>query len=131
MHPNPAFLGEGRDRNLALSRGRGGLASPCGNGAGGPLAAHVPFLLSDEAGAAGLHLARSDPVVRAGLPASAVMIVSGPDACVSPDWSGAWDQVPPWNHGAVHLAGGDAGARAIADLMRGWGRCGDPRAWPS
>jgi len=33
------------------------------------LAAHVPFLLSDDGRTVGLKLARSNPLVRAGLPA--------------------------------------------------------------
>ncbi len=33
------------------------------------------------------------------------MIVSGPDAYISPDWYGTLDQVPTWNYIAVHLRG--------------------------
>ena len=75
------------------------------NGPEGPLMAHVPFLLSDDGAVADLHLARSNPIARAGLPVVAVLIVSGPDAYVSPDWYGADDQVPTWNYVAVHLRG--------------------------
>lgn len=108
MHPNPAFRQEPRDRNLTFARSRGfGILSV--NGAEGPLAAHVPFLLSDDAGFADLHLARSNPIARAGLPLPAVIIVSGPDAYVSPDFYGPHmqvpDQVPTWNYVAVHLRG--------------------------
>jgi len=39
------------------------------------------------------------------LPASAVLIVSGRDAHVSPDRYGLPDQVPTWNKVAVHLRG--------------------------
>ena len=39
------------------------------------------------------------------LPAPAVLIVSGPDAYISPDWYGVPDQVPTWNYVAVHLRG--------------------------
>jgi transcriptional regulator len=52
-----------------------------------------------------LHLARSNPIARAALPAPALLAVSGPDAYVSPDWYGAVDQVPTWNYTAVHLRG--------------------------
>jgi transcriptional regulator len=108
MHPNPAFRQEPRDRNLAFARSRGfGILSA--NGPDGPLAAHVPFLLSDDADFADLHLARSNPIARAGLPLPAVIIVSGPDAYVSPDFYGPHaqvpDQVPTWNYVAVHLRG--------------------------
>ncbi len=71
----------------------------------GVLAAHVPFVLEGDRLAA--HLARSNPIarrLRRG-PAPALMIVSGPDAYVSPDWYGEADLVPTWNYVAVHLAG--------------------------
>jgi transcriptional regulator len=108
MHPNPAFRQEPRDRNLALARARGfGVLSV--NGPDGPLAAHVPFLLDADAAHAELHLARSNPIARADLPAPALIVVSGPDAYVSPDWYGppheVPDQVPTWNYVAVHLRG--------------------------
>ena len=108
MHPNPAFRQTPADRNLAFARARGfGILSV--NGPDGPLAAHVPFLLSDDASFAELHLARSNPIARAGLPAAALLVVSGPDAYVSPDWYGPHaevpDQVPTWNYVAVHFRG--------------------------
>ncbi len=106
MHPNPAFRSAQMEENLAFARTRGfGIVSV--NGAEGPLAAHVPFLLSPDASFAELHLARSNPVGRACLadPVPAVIMVSGPDAYVSPDWYGVDDQVPTWNYIAVHLRG--------------------------
>lgn len=104
MHPNPAFRGAADEQNLAFARARGfGVLSV--NGPEGPLAAHVPFLLSEDSTVAELHLARSNAIARAGLPAPAVMIVTGPDAYISPDWYGAEDQVPTWNYVAVHLRG--------------------------
>jgi transcriptional regulator len=68
------------------------------------VAAHVPFVAGGDGAWVDLHLARSNPVIRA-CPAPAVMIVSGPDAYVSPDWYGVPDQVPTWNYVAVHLRG--------------------------
>jgi transcriptional regulator len=108
MHPNPAFRQEPRDRNLAFARNRGfGILSV--NGPEGPLAAHVPFLLNGDGSIAELHLARSNAIVRAGLPAPALITVAGPDAYVSPDFYGPHtevpDQVPTWNYVAVHLRG--------------------------
>ncbi|MCX7286676.1 MAG: FMN-binding negative transcriptional regulator [Rhodobacterales bacterium] len=108
MHPNPAFRQTSRDRNLAYARARGfGILAV--NGPDGPLAAHVPFLLNDDATMADLHLARSNAIVRAGLPAPALIAICGPDAYVSPDWYGPHeqvpDQVPTWNYVAVHLRG--------------------------
>jgi transcriptional regulator len=108
MHPNPAFRQTPLDRNLAFARARG-FGALSVNGPDGPLAAHVPFLLNDDASFADLHLARSNPIARAGLPAPALIAVSGPDAYISPDWYGPHeqvpDQVPTWNYVAVHLRG--------------------------
>jgi transcriptional regulator len=108
MHPNPAFRQTPAECNIAFARARGfGVLSV--NGPEGPLAAHVPFLLNDDASFADLHLARSNAIVRAGLPAPALLAVSGPDAYISPDWYGPHDQVPDqvptWNYVAVHLRG--------------------------
>jgi transcriptional regulator len=104
MHPNPAFRQSPRDRNLAFARQRGfGLLTV--NGPDGPLAAHVPFQLSDDAATVDFHLARSNPIARAGLPMPALLAVAGPDAYVSPDWYDLPDQVPTWNYVAVHLRG--------------------------
>ncbi len=104
MHPNPAFRKTATDHNLAFARARGfGVLSV--NGPAGPLMAHVPFLLSDDGATADLHLARSNAVIAAGLPAQAVLAVMGPDAYISPDWYGVPDQVPTWNYIAVHLRG--------------------------
>ncbi|MEO5615939.1 MAG: FMN-binding negative transcriptional regulator [Cypionkella sp.] len=106
MHPNPAFRSTPLEDNLAFARARGfGVLSV--NGADGPLAAHVPFLLSPDASFAELHLARSNPVGRACLagPIPALIAISGPDAYISPDWYGVEDQVPTWNYIAVHLRG--------------------------
>lgn len=108
MHPNPAFRQTARDQNLAFARARGfGVLTI--NGPEGPLAAHIPFLLNEGASHAELHLARSNPIARAGLPLPALLAVSGPDAYISPDWYGPHaqvpDQVPTWNYVAVHLRG--------------------------
>jgi transcriptional regulator len=120
MHPNPVFRGGSVEENLAFARARGfGVLSV--NGVDGPLAAHVPFLISDDSGFAELHLARSNAIARVcgdGVPA--MIAVSGPDAYISPDWYGVDDQVPTWNYVAVHLRGrlvplADAALRAHVD----------------
>jgi transcriptional regulator len=141
MHPNPAFRQEPRDRNLAFARARGfGVVTV--NGPEGPLAAHVPFLLSDDASFAELHLARSNPIARADLPAPALIAVSGPDAYISPDWYGPHaevpDQVPTWNYVAVHLRGvleplPDDALRTHVDALSAEheGRIAGKRPWTS
>lgn len=104
MHPNPAFRSAESADNLTFARNRGfGMLTL--NGPDGPIAAHVPFLISADATTIDLHLARSNPIARSPLPAKALIAVSGPDAYISPDWYGVPDQVPTWNYVAVHLRG--------------------------
>ena len=108
MHPNPAYRQEPQARALDFARERGfGTLTVAGSGAGpdGVLAAHVPFLLED--GLVAAHLVRSNPLarlLREG-PSAALMIVTGPDGYISPDWYGEPDRVPTWNYLAVHLRG--------------------------
>jgi transcriptional regulator len=103
MHPNPAFRKVNDDATLAFLRARafGVLAV---NAEGGPLLSHVPFLMSEDATSADMHLVRSNPIARLD-DVPAVIAVSGPDGYVSPDWYGIDDQVPTWNYVAVHIRG--------------------------
>jgi transcriptional regulator len=104
MHPNPAFREHDQARALVTARQRGfGVLTV--TAPEGVLASHVPFVL--EATAVGAHLSRGGAVARhlRHGPAQALLIVSGPDAYVSPDWYGLDDQVPTWNYVAVHLRG--------------------------
>jgi transcriptional regulator len=108
MHPNPAFRENDQARALVTARERGfgvlTVPGPAGS-SGAVLASHVPFVL--EATTVAAHLSRAGDVarhLRRG-PAEALLIVSGPDAYVSPDWYGMDDQVPTWNYVAVHLRG--------------------------
>lgn len=103
MHPNPAFRTVAADESLAFVRARGfGVLAV--NAEAGPLLAHVPFLVSGDGASADLHLVRSNPIARLD-DGPAVIVVSGPDGYVSPDWYGMDDQVPTWNYVAVHLRG--------------------------
>jgi len=103
MHPNPIYRKAGADQNLDFARSRG-FGTLMTNGAEGPLAAHVPFVLGD--GFAEVHLVRSNPIARLlGAPVPALLAVVGPDGYVSPDRYGMEDQVPTWNYIAVHLRG--------------------------
>jgi transcriptional regulator len=105
MHPNPAFRGEAEALNLAFARTRG-FGTLCVNGDQGPMLAHVPFWLNDDATGGELHLVRSNPIARAVTgPTTAVIAVMGPDGYISPDWYGDPAQVPTWNYVAVHLRG--------------------------
>lgn len=106
MHPNPIFRKTHAAESIAFARARS-FGTLVLNGDPLPLLAHVPFLLSDEADSAGLHLVRSNPIARAlksgALPAK--LSVLGPDSYISPDWYGVPDQVPTWNYVAVHFEG--------------------------
>jgi transcriptional regulator len=85
--------------------------------AGGPLAAHIPFVLRRDQGAYGTlvaHVARIDPLARhlgEGPEAheaqgghEALAIFSGPKAYVSPQWYES-DGLPTYNFLAVHAYG--------------------------
>ena len=104
MHPNSIFRRESPEtaREFAAERGFGTFTVA---GPQGVLAAHVPFVLDEERVLA--HLVRVNPLARhlAGGPARALLIVSGPDGYVSPDWYGEPQLVPTWNYAAVHLRG--------------------------
>jgi transcriptional regulator len=105
MHPNPAFRGRPASANLEFAQRRG-FGQLSVNGSFGPLAAHVPFVLSEDGSEALLHLTRSNPIVQLlDQPLPALLSVTGPDAYVSPDWYGVPDQAPTWNYVAVHLRG--------------------------
>lgn len=107
MHPNPAFRTPTRAQNLEFAQTRGfGILSI--NGDNGPLASHIPFVMDPDKTTIDAHLVRSNPIVSALGKAGdiqAVLIVSGQDGYISPDWYGVEDQVPTWNYVAVHIRG--------------------------
>lgn len=104
MHPNPVFRQEPSARLLKFVRERGfGVFTAAGPR--GVLAAHVPFVLEQEGVAA--HLVRANPLAQHLLegPAAALLIVSGPDSYISPDWYRTPGKLPTWNYVAVHIRG--------------------------
>lgn len=105
MHPNPVYHTETEAQNIVFARARAfGILAV--NGEAGPLMAHVPFLIDEDAAYLHLHLVRSNPIARAlNSPLPARIAVSGADGYVSPDWYEVPDQVPTWNYVAVHLTG--------------------------
>ncbi|MFL4469191.1 FMN-binding negative transcriptional regulator [Tateyamaria armeniaca] len=105
MHPNPVFHDQTAQANLAFAHARAfGILAV--NGEAGPLMAHVPFLIDEDASHLHLHLVRSNSIARAlKAPMAARIAVSGADGYVSPDWYEVPDQVPTWNYVAVHLTG--------------------------
>ena len=104
MHPNPVFRRESRESALDLARERG-FGTFTVAGPEGVLAAHAPFVLDE--GRILAHLVRVNPLARhlGSGPARALLIVSGPDGYVSPDWYGEPQLVPTWNYVVVHLRG--------------------------
>ena len=105
MHPNKAFRQTSTEDNLAFARQRSfGVLTLAGKK--GPLASHIPFVLSDDGATFGAHLVRSNPILAMiEDPQPALMVVSGADAYISPDWYAMENQVPTWNYIAVHLRG--------------------------
>jgi transcriptional regulator len=111
MHPNPAFRRTADQDNVTFARQRGFGVQKV-NGPDGPLAPHIPFQIADDVQTLDMHLARSIPIARAGLPAPALIAISDPDADITPDGYGVPDQVPTWNDVAVHLRGIPLSTRA-------------------
>lgn len=104
MHPNPVFRSDDRAHAMATARDRGfGVITLAGPD--GPLASHIPVIVEEDIIDA--HFVRSNPIARLlrGGPTQALLIVSGPDSYVSPDWYGVEDQVPTWNYVAIHIRG--------------------------
>lgn len=106
MYVHPAFKADPDASKAFLSeRGFGTLVAVDGTV---PLAVHAPFLFSpsEAGGTIELHVARANPIheVIARNP-QVLLICTGPDAYVSPDWYGSANQVPTWNYVAVHAAG--------------------------
>ena len=103
MHPNPIFRKTDATKALDFARQRG-FGTLSINGTKAPLAAHIPFILSDDGTKAMFHLVRSNPIARQPN-SNALLAITGPDAYISPDWYGVEQQVPTWNYIAVHLRG--------------------------
>ncbi|WP_285713444.1 FMN-binding negative transcriptional regulator [Erythrobacter oryzae] len=129
MHPNPLFRTD--DRGLMES-----LIEEIGFGMvfaqtpDGPRVAHTP-LLSTGDGAVQFHLARGNALTRHLDGATALVVVNGPDAYVSPRWYANRDTVPTWDYVALELEGrvrrmADEGLEAFlhAAILKHEGRLG-------
>jgi transcriptional regulator len=103
MHPNPLFRTD--DRALmeslidAVGFGMVFAATP-----DGPRVAHTPLLATGD-GAVQFHLARGNALTRHLEGATALVVVGGPDAYVSPRWYANRDTVPTWDYVALELEG--------------------------
>lgn len=104
MHSNPAYRSDDQQAGVEFARRRG-FGIMVVTGPKGVLVSHLPFVI--DGNALDAHIPRNNPIgrlLRDG-PATAMMIVSGPDGYVSPDWYAVEEQVPTWNYVAVHLHG--------------------------
>jgi transcriptional regulator len=105
MHPNPTFHSIDHAKDIAFVRDRA-FGTLVMNADPVPHIAHVPVLLSEDGSEVLIHLVRSNPIARAlNVPSLARIVVTGPDAYISPDWYGIQDQVPTWNYVAVQITG--------------------------
>jgi transcriptional regulator len=107
MYTPPPFRPD-RAASLAFAGARG-FGTVCAWDGQKPIASSLPFLLGyadDGTPRLAFHVARNNPLVKiADGAASWLMVVTGADAYVSPDWYASPDQVPTWLYKAVHLTG--------------------------
>ncbi len=113
MHPNPAFRwpksannGSDVDECAALEAmiadirfGMIFATTP-----DGPRVAHVPVFSTGD-GALQFHLSRGNALTKHIAGMTALCVINGPDAYISPDWYGMDGQVPTWNYFALELEG--------------------------
>jgi transcriptional regulator len=107
--------------------------------AGEPFATHLPFLLDRNSGPHGSligHMARANPHWQELETQTALIILSGPHAYISPTWYEAENVVPTWNYTAVHAYGrvrliqdDDALLKIVHDSTTIYERA-MPRPWP-
>jgi transcriptional regulator len=103
MHPNPLFRSDDHAllESLIAEIGFGMVFAQTPDG---PRVAHTP-LLSTADGAVQFHLARGNALTRHLDGGTALIVVNGPDAYVSPRWYDNRDTVPTWNYVALELEG--------------------------
>lgn len=116
MHPNPLFRTEDRAlcENLIAQIGFGMAFAATPDG---PRVAHTPLLLTED-GKVQFHLARGNALARHLDGETALIVVNGSDAYVSPRWYDNRDTVPTWNYVTLELEGrvrrmDDAGLEAF------------------
>lgn len=106
MYVNPAFkTTDDAAWDYVTERGFGSVVA---SDDGIPMASQVPLLVrrDGERRTIEFHVARPNPLhkVIARTP-RVLIVVSGPDAYISPDWYTSADQVPTWNYLAAHITG--------------------------
>lgn len=103
MHPNPLYRSDDRAlmESLIEEIGFGMIFATTPDG---PRVAHTP-LLSTGDGAVQFHLARGNALARHLDGTTALVVVNGPDAYVSPRWYANRDTVPTWDYLALECEG--------------------------
>ncbi len=103
MHPNPAFRNDERALHEMLIEqvGFGMVFAPTPDG---PRVAHTPVQSTGD-GALHFHLARGNALTRHLEGATALVVINGPDAYVTPRWYEDSEQVPTWNYVTLELEG--------------------------
>jgi transcriptional regulator len=107
MHPAKFFHVEDRDALLAFLRAHPFVTIAASVG-GRPFVAQSPIVIRELDGEIALdfHLSRGNvltPHLTQGF--RAVVLATGPDAYISPDWYESPDQVPTWNYLSVEAEG--------------------------
>ncbi len=103
MHPNPLYRSDDRTLMEALI-GEIGFGMVFAATPDGPRVAHTP-LLSTGDGAVQFHLARGNALARHLAGETALIVINGPDAYVSPRWYAGRDTVPTWDYLALECEG--------------------------
>jgi transcriptional regulator len=103
MHPNSLFRTDDHTLLEALIE-EVGFGMVFAQTPDGPRVAHVP-LVSTGDGAVHFHLARGNALTRHIAGTTALAVINGPDAYVSPRWYRERGQVPTWNYVALELEG--------------------------
>lgn len=103
MHPNPLYRTDDRAlcESLIAEIGFGMVFTQTPDG---PRVAHTPLLTTGD-GAVQFHLARGNAMTRHLDGSTALIVVNGPDAYVSPRWYAGRDTVPTWDYVALELEG--------------------------
>lgn len=103
MHPNSAFRTENRALMEALVE-EIGFGMVFATTPDGPRVAHTALLWTGD-GALQFHLSRGNALTRHLDGMTALAVVNGPDAYVSPRWYDDSAQVPTWNYVTVEMEG--------------------------
>ena len=103
MHPNGAFRIDDRSLHETLidQVGFGMIFTETPDG---PRVAHAPILSTGD-GALHFHLARGNALTKHLDGATALAVINGPDAYISPRWYADTAQVPTWNYVALECEG--------------------------